>query len=275
MANIATVATAAIVRRGVPRGRVTPHALLRAMTRFYGRSYCVPAWGYDDYPRGRVYAQHGEKWSPTGVVRAWERYGQFLEAIWVRWYDDGGDHDAFFAYTAAGFGASDWCRYGFDRVRVSGADALVRNLEHGSWRPDGPGAWAADIGGSYRAANDRCNLLFDHPPLPGRTTPVRGQMLGRGTLRWAEDGMSAAVARLEPAVLAGAVAVEFCWRGRVTRVYQRRGERWWGWCLDDWDNCVADGWLTEQARPVAAEARGAGAEPVAVVKSNIQPDPAG
>src|SRR4051794_9571609 len=81
VANIATVATAAVVRTGSPR-RVTPRALVRAMTRFHGRSYCVPVWGFDDCPRGTAYGQHGEKWSPTGVTLAWERYGRDLDAIW-------------------------------------------------------------------------------------------------------------------------------------------------------------------------------------------------
>lgn len=200
MANVATVAIAAVVRTGSAR-RVTPHALVRAMTRFHGRSYCVPVWVFDDYPRGTAYAQHGEKWGPTGVTRAWERYGRDLDAIWVRWYDGGGNHDALFAYTAAGYGPSEWCRYGFDRVVVRGAAALGRELERGRWCSDGPGAWASDVGGSYLAGNDRCDLGTDGPPLPSRTTPVRGRMLARGTLRWAADDLPAAVARLEPAVL--------------------------------------------------------------------------
>lgn len=241
MANIATVAAEVRVRPGVARGLVTPHGMLRAMTRFFGRSYGVPAWSYDDYPRGRIYTQHGEKWSPTGVVGAWERYGQFLDAVWVRWYDEGGDHDAIFRYDADGFGASEWCRYGFDRVRVRGPHPLGSG-----WRADETGGWAADIRGSYLAANGRSTLLADYQTLPSRTTPVHGWMFGRGTLRWAADGVPPALAALEPAVLATADGVEFLWRGRVTRVYQRRGERWWGWCLDDWDNCLAPNWLAER-----------------------------
>ncbi|MFT3764567.1 MAG: hypothetical protein QM820_03480 [Minicystis sp.] len=218
------------------------------MTRLYGRSYCVPTWTYDDYPHGRVYTQHGDKWCPSGIDRAWERYGRFLEAIWVRWYDDGGDHDIIFVYTAGEAGPRAWCRYGFDRVRVRGADALGRSLSPSVWRPDGPGAWVADIEGSYMAGNDRSDVLADDPALPSRTTPVRGRTLGRGTLRWAADDMPAVVIQAEPAILADGAEVELQWRGRATRVYQRRGERWWDFCLDDWDNCVDDGWLAEQAR---------------------------
>src|SRR5690348_2190639 len=124
MANIATVMTAAVVRAGVDRGRVTAHGLIRAMTRSFGSTYCVPTWTHDDYPNRCIYAQHGEKWSPTGVVEAWQRYGRFLQAIWVRWYDDGGDHDAIFRYDAAGYGASRWCRYGFDQVQLVGGQGL-------------------------------------------------------------------------------------------------------------------------------------------------------
>ncbi len=248
MANIVTVATAAIVRAGVRRGHVTPHALLRAMTRYYGRSYCVPTWTYDDYPRGRIYAQHGEKWSPTGVSDAWERYGRFLEAIWFRWYDSGGNYDAISVYTAGGVAPGMWCRYGFDKVRVRGGDELGRSLSPSVWWPDGPGAWAADIQGSYLAANDRCTFKDDHPKLPSRTTPVQGLHLGPGKLGWADDELPAIMSPLEPAILAYGTAVEFQWRGRATRVYQRREDRWWVYYLDDWDNCVADGWLAEQAR---------------------------
>jgi hypothetical protein len=73
-------------------------------------------------------------------------------------------------------------------------------------------------------------------------------MLDRGMLWWTLDDMPAVLTTLEPAVLADAETVEFLWRGRATRVYQRRGERWWRWCLDDWDNCMAAGWLTELER---------------------------
>jgi len=252
VANIATVATAAILREDAARGCVTAHGLLRAMTRYYGRSYCVPTWSYDDYSRGCIYLQHGEKCSPTGVVQAWERYSRFLQAIWVRWYDDGGDHDAIFPYTADGYADREWCRYGFDRVRISGVVGLGDNLEKDGWYSEGPGIWGATISGSYLAGNDRCDLLVEYPRLPSPTTPARGHMFAsETTFRWADDDIPAALVRHEQAIVAGGVAVEFRWRGRPTRVYQRRGDRWWGWYLDDWDNCVATGWLSEQSQQAA------------------------
>ena len=55
MANIATVATVAIMRTEATDHRISGHALLRAMTRYYGRTYCVPTWIYNDYPQGCIY----------------------------------------------------------------------------------------------------------------------------------------------------------------------------------------------------------------------------
>jgi len=244
VANIATVATLAVVRPGVPRGRVTGRGLLRVMTRYFGQSYCVSPWRFDDYPRRCIYTQHGEKWSATGVDAAWQRYGTFLGAIWVRWYDEGGDHDRLFRYGAGGYDKSDWCRYAFDTVRLTGETAPP---EDGGlrWRPVVPGVWEERSGGTYLAGNDRCDLLLDHPTHPSRTTPVRGHMQGRETLYWKTD-MPPAVAQPEPFVLSRATGVEFLWRGRATRVYRRRGDRWWAWCLDDWDNCADPGWLADR-----------------------------
>jgi hypothetical protein len=59
--------------------------------------------------------------------------------------------------------------------------------------------------------------------------------------------MSAELMRVEPVVFSSAAGVEFLWRGRVTRADRRLGERWWRWCLDDWDNCVDPGWLADRA----------------------------
>jgi len=206
----------------------------------------VPTWSYDDYPRGCIYLQRGEKWSPTGVIQAWERYSHLLQALWVRWYDDGGDHDVIFPYPTGGYTEREWCRYGFDRVRISGAAGLGADLEKDGWYSEGPGTWGATIRGSYLAGNDRCDLLVEHPKLASPTTPARGQACGSGTtFRWAGDDIPAALVRHERAIVAGGAAVEFRWRGRPTRVYQRRGDRWWGWYLDDWDNCVAPGWLAD------------------------------
>lgn len=249
MANIASIATCSIVRAGVGREQVTPRALLRAMTRFKRHSYCVPPWTYDDYPHGRIYVQHGERWSPSGVAHAWERFGRYLEAIWVRWYDEGGDYDAIFAYTEKGISPSAWCRYGFDRVRVCGAPALGEVLPPSDWSQDAPGVWTAEMRGTYLAANDRSDIQREHPTLPGPTTPVPGRRLGASTLARAAGDMPAILMQLEPALLAFGTAIELTWRGRPTRVYQRRGERWWSFCLDDWGNCLADDWLAAQVPP--------------------------
>jgi hypothetical protein len=244
MANIATVSVAAFVKRDVPRGRVTAHGLLRAMTRYFGRTYCVPTWGYDDYPHGCVFVQHGEKWSPTGVVHAWERFGALLDALWVRWYDDGGDHDALFRFDGE-YGESVRCHYGFDSVRLHVAEGFDPLASGAGWRVAHPGVWEADIGGTYLAGNDRCGLLADKcPSLPSLTTPVRGRLLGRDSFRWADDEFPAELRALEPVVRAGATGVDFRWHGRPTRVYRLRGERWWAWNLDDWDNCRAPAWLS-------------------------------
>ncbi|MDB5307677.1 MAG: hypothetical protein JWO38_1879 [Gemmataceae bacterium] len=242
MANIASVSVAAFLRGDAPVRAVTRHGLLRALTRYFGESYCVPAWGYDDYPRGCVEVQCGEKWSPTGVDTAWARYGKFLDAVWVRWYDSGGDHDAIFRFEPAAGIISRLCRYGFERVRMTCPDGVDFSTLTTSWRPIRPCVWEADVSGTYLAGNDRCDLLRDELTLPSPTTPVRRSVLGT-TLDWASAGMPASLTRMEEAVQGCASAVEFLWRGRATRVYRRYASRWGLWCLDNWDNCHDPDWL--------------------------------
>ena len=246
MANIATVAVAAVVKPDVPRGRVTVRGLIRAMTHYSGSTYHVPVWGFDDYPRRCLYTQHGEKWSPTGVDLAWRRYGEFLDSMWVRWYDDGGDHDELFRFEGD-YGPNAWCRYAFDSVRVLAATGMEPGALGPGWHEVRPGVWESAVGGTYLAGNDRCNLLLGDPVLPGRTTPVCGRMCARGGLHWSATELSPAVAELAPALTPLAEGVELLWRRRPVQIYRRRGERWWSWNLDDWDNCFDTGWLA--ARP--------------------------
>jgi hypothetical protein len=246
MANIATVAVAAVVRPGRPDRPVTARGLLRAMTRYFGRSYCVPTWAYDDYPRGRIYVQHGEKGSPTGVVRAWERFGRFLDAIWVRWYDSGADHDAIFRYAGDGYGPSVRCRYAFDAVRLRPAAGFEPPVLGRAWRPAEGGAWLTDSSGSYFAGNDRSVFSTERGmPLPSRTTPVGARLL-IPALGWAADDMPDEWTRIEAVVSAQAAEVEFLHRRRPTRVYRRHDGRWWQWPLDDWDNCADPGWEADR-----------------------------
>jgi hypothetical protein len=245
MANIATVATAAFVKPGVPRGQVTAHGLLRAMTRYYGRTYCVPVWSYDDYPNRCIYVQHGEKWSPTGVNSAWERYSPFLSALWVRWYDDGGDHDAIYRFPHH---SNNWCRYGFDSVRVSAAESAPSPHLGPGWIQSQPGVWETTLSGSYLAGNDRCDILADdRHPLRSPTTPACGRMFARSHFIWAGAELPSEVEQLAPAFSSGVERVELLWRGRRTQVYRRLNDRWWAWHLDDWDNCVDPEWLASRA----------------------------
>lgn len=240
MANIATVQTVAFLKPGAARDRVSAHGLLRAATRYFGRSYCVPPWHFDDYPLRCLYVQHGEKWSPTGVERVWERYADQLDAIWVRWSDSGGDHDRIFRF-AGSFGDSRLCRYRFDAVRL-----YTSEVPGAGWRLVQPYVWETDRSGTYLADNDRCDLLADFPRMPSRTTPARARYGPTWELA-VLDEFSSSARELEPLVNACAEGVEFCWHGRPTRAYQRRGERWLQWNLDDWDNCCDPGWLQYQA----------------------------
>jgi hypothetical protein len=284
MANIATVAVAAFVATGVTRGRVTAHGLLRAMTRFYGCTYWVPTWTYDDYPRGCIYVQYGEKWSPIGVIQAWERYGRFLDAIWVRWNDSGSDHDAIFRTNADDSGAGEQCRYWFDKVRVYAAEGFDLRALGGGGRLVRPGVWEVDCGGSYLASNGRSDLgSREYPALPSRTTRVCVRHLGRGPLGWSADEMPAEVAQLEPVILSAATGVEFFWHGRATRLYSRRAEFWGRWCLDDWDNCAHPDWVADRAareglgvRPRAREeGRERSSSPSLPNPASIAPHPGG
>jgi len=273
MANIVTVMAAAIVRNGVERGRVTAHGLLRAMATYtiqhpprYGRSYFVPMWSFDDYPRRCIYTQHGNKWSPHGVPRAWKRFGRYLDALWVRWNDGGGDHDLIFQHDKYGGWKSRKCRYGFDAIRVTASDGFDGRALEADWHSIASNIWIADFQGSYLAVNNRTDLIRDHPCLPSRTTPVRARMHTRfpramapiSSFEWALDDLPASLVKLESALVTKATAVEFLWRGRVTRAYRRiqldneygrLGKIWWGWCLDDWDNCVDTEWLAYPSRP--------------------------
>jgi hypothetical protein len=240
MANIATVTTAAFVKPDVPRGRVTARALLRAMTH-YGSTYCVPVWTYDDYPRRCIYVQHGEKWSPTGVNGAWARYHTVLDALWVRWYDSGDDFDVIFRHDR---GSSRLCLYGFDAVRIVLAPGAGPVALGAGWSACGPGVWESALGGSYLAGNNRSDILADdYPTLPSRTSPVCAGVCALGGFNWSNVEMPPELAGLTPILAACAAGVELLWHGRPTRVYRLRGERWWVWPLDDWDNCVDADWL--------------------------------
>lgn len=241
MANIATVQVAAYLRPGASRRSVPGNALLRRLTQYYGISYHVPTWRFDDYPRGVIYVQYGEKWSPTSVSDAWDGFDEHLDAMWVRWYDDGGDHDRIFIFTGD-FGESRLCRYGFDSVRLHATEP-----PGAGWRFVRPGVWEADLSGTYLAGNDRCNLLAELPRMSSCTTPVRGHGLSGPWELYPSDEFPPAAHDLAPLVNAIAEGLEFCWHRRPARVYQKRGGWWWQWNLDDWDNCRDPVWLAYRA----------------------------
>jgi hypothetical protein len=179
MANIATVAVAAVVPAGREHCRVTGHGLVRALTRSYRGGYCVPTWAYDDYPRRCVYLQYGEKWAPSGVDLAWKRLRRSLRWMWVRWHDSGCGYDRIFRRGGDWHGTEAECRYGFDAVRLQAAEGFDGHSLGGEWRPAQPGVWVAEIRGGYFAGNDRS--YFSGDQYPPRSRAGRRGWVRRGS----------------------------------------------------------------------------------------------
>jgi hypothetical protein len=90
MANIATV----FVRAEPTDGDLTAEDLLSAVISQERGSYDVPVW--HAARDGFVDLQYGARWSGVSALDCiWERYGDRLRSVWVRFYDDGGDFDAY------------------------------------------------------------------------------------------------------------------------------------------------------------------------------------
>jgi hypothetical protein len=250
MANIATVMTVFIPRVNIEYGIVNSSKMLKYMTQSYGKTYYVPTWGYDAHFSGCIYTQHGEKWGSVGPQYAWEEYGDFLEAIWVRCFADGYDY----IYRLPELPRQqEFCHYGFDEIWVSGIKHMPSRVPGTKWRQLELAVWATSCQGSYLAGNDRCDLLHEYPRMRSPSTPVRARestQLSNQKCQpisswWPADKIPLQLTQIDPVVLASATKVEFSWRGRLTRVYQRQDDHWLMWCLDHWDNCLDLGWLAE------------------------------
>lgn len=244
MANIITAFVRLYCYGDWQQAHLSRKGMLKTLSGHFGRSYCVPAWSQRVNSR-IIDMQAGFKWSPgSGVSRVWERFGERLEAIWVRYYDEGSDYDVIYCLDHSGQDRS-WsnCWYGFDHVRIHWqAQAPPAIKERGEiWQ------WACQ--GSYRAANDRCSLLRHDPEyvwLRTPTTPARSNPCWK--VVWGEEyRMPEELRALTPDISEYGAMVEFCWKGRLVQRWKRQEPplgriTWHLHNLDGWDNCVNEDW---------------------------------
>ncbi len=256
MANIAT----GFVRL-FPKHDPHPHLLpvgdiLRLLCGWEGRSYHVPVFVRQNEFSLVTDFQFGDKWAAYhGIEEVWEQYRSDLEAIWWRNYDSGGDHDSIGwideagpSHTLPGHNPR-WCCYGFDHLRITWQRGHAIFGVGMPWDKD---AYVTSIAirGSYRAGNDRCNLLLGDPdrsPMPTPTTLTRGYDTDQ--LTWDLDEFRPPFAQLLSICQTHAESVEFLWNQRLVRcqrsaIHGASGRRYWqNYSLDDWDNCVDADWL--------------------------------
>ncbi|MEL7084412.1 MAG: hypothetical protein AAGM36_07910 [Cyanobacteria bacterium J06597_1] len=254
-----------IVRADLDPRKVSPRKLLQAMTRSYGRTYCVPTWYYADYSSGCIYTQHGERWGVGGMTHAWATYAEFIEAIWVRYYNDGDDYDVLSRFSGPGtmkyqpYKRSqnklrcELCQYGFDEILIGGLEEPSGYLD-ADWTPTQLGGiWSTRIQGHYLSGNARNDCYSTRKPLTSPTTPINGLIYDKlfeprsmqTYFRWQAAKLPPELVEIESRIYRDASHVEFKWRGRTTRLYQQYDHRWWEWRMDDWDNCINPGWLAE------------------------------
>ncbi len=230
--------------------------ILSLLCNWHGDSYHVPIFVRQNEFSLVTDIQFGDRWETAhGLDDVWNKHSEALKALWWRNFNDGGDHDniGWIDDTGSSNGLPEhtpkWCRYGFDHMRITWkSDKLVDDFGL-SWDKQ-DGTWNLEINGSYRAGNDRCNLLLrdqDIKPMPTLTTLTRGRRTDR--LYWDNDEFTPRLSQLLLSCEEQADTIEFFWKQRLVRLQrspQNTGSQrryWQDFCLDDWDNCVDDDWL--------------------------------
>lgn len=201
-------------------------------------SYWVPAWSRRVSPR-IIEIQGGFKIRHiSGALSLWERFGDRLEAMWIRHVCADANPDWIYHFDHEEGGSdSRVCRYGCDRVKIT-------------WRPEAPlhlqNQRTFSFRGTYLAENDRSYFRprEDEPPLM-RTPTTPTSPHGRRRFAWEmeEAGLPADLAALEPAIDKYAARVEVFWQKRLVQCWVPWKTTWLLYPVDGWDNCVDEGWL--------------------------------
>jgi hypothetical protein len=233
LANIATVFVRVFFRErardadGRPQRDISHLQILGSLlSRHGGSSYCVPIWldyrhgDHPDWQNNPVWLdiQYGAKWGPApGPDTLWEhRERHEIAALWVRWFDEGGDFDAI--YTMTDKESERPCRYAFDEVEVRSAEGVERRR----------------LAGTYLCGNDRVLPRYSRM-VPSPTTEPGST---NSVLRDVQPQEAADVlTELRPR----AQEISLFYRRRLVHLSRRHKQGWEGWYdfgLDDWDNCA-------------------------------------
>ena len=224
------------------------HKIVNDLLTRSGYPYCTPLYiafgGMGSY----LEVAFGEKWSPSGMHNLFEHLKDKIDAIFYRYYDDGGDYD--FVHCLSNNELLDeicdpdkieLCRYGFDEIRF-----------HSAMRIDHP--LVSQISGNlYRASIHGDYLSFSDYTDMSRSGFGEYKIDDSSLARTDEMKITCVQPELLHAIIAQAVLMEYYYKGRlvtycidsdeyVQRGYtsrMRAGERgWMRFPFDRWHNCV-------------------------------------
>lgn len=257
MANIVTGFFRLYCRGDWHQAHVSRKRLLKTLfTSWNGHSYYVPAWSRRISPQ-IIELQGGFKWSiGSGVSYLQERFGERLEAIWAREFDEGSDTDWILYDPCSNKGSQDFgepyggkCRYGCDRVELH-------------WRPEAPLSLQDQrvfpCNASYLGLNNRCFLRGELPPYirtpttPALPSAVHGFSFS-GSIH--EDWgpiFPSSLMNLRSAINQYATHVDYFWRGRLVQRHLPWRDVWLTYYADGWDNCLDEAWLHWQDKHQAS-----------------------
>lgn len=131
---------------------------------FWGSSYNTPIFSqYGLYGRYLEVA-HGEKWGPGSVDEFFEDNEAEIDAIFCRYYDEGGDYDFIYHLSHNQALCSSFphkiprnrkCRYGFDQIKFQSKSPIKHEqIKHliDNW-------YVLDLKGSYLSESNYCDLF--------------------------------------------------------------------------------------------------------------------
>lgn len=197
-------------------------------------SYNVPTW--HDHGAEHVSLQFGSRWGPGSTPEdLWAFAAGRMDELWIRWYDDGGDHDQLFVVLGAeGERFNLDCRYRYDRILARPRAGVADGACPLGWCTT-PEGWSRDGGGEYRMGNDRSPLAADSfAESPTTPSPFRAvSALMHSLDEWTDSEV------IQHVLQAGEHCDEilFSFRGRTVRHVSRKDGQWHAAALDHWDNC--------------------------------------
>jgi hypothetical protein len=224
VANVATI----FVRAEPLDAALTADDLLSAVISPERNSYNVPVW--HAAVDGFIDLQYGARWSGVPAPEfIWERYGDRLASLWVRYYNDGGEFDEIAHRTAGMTKTSPWrlCEYHYDSLLLTSRTGAVRRRELGPQQ--------------RRAANERDILGEIERDTPTTPATLYAWEKTYWLESWRAYGVPGETMDEVTALAPDLLRAELRWEGRPVEVAERVGPRashWIRWSLDDWDTCA-------------------------------------